>query len=82
MSRKADCWDNAPMESFFHTLKIERIHHRLYATREIARRDLFAYIEGFYNSHRLHSALDYLTPRGVADGIGVALFREQDSSGV
>ena len=62
MSRKADCWDNAPMESFFHTLKIERIHHRLYASREDARRDLFAYIEGFYNSHRLHSALGYLSP--------------------
>ena len=62
MSRKGDCWDNAPMESFFHTLKTERVHHRLYATRDDARRDLFAYIEGFYNSHRLHSALGYLNP--------------------
>ncbi|MEM6974630.1 MAG: IS3 family transposase, partial [Pseudomonadota bacterium] len=48
---------NAPMESFFHTLEIERIHHRVYATRDDARRDLFAYIEGFYNSRRLHSGI-------------------------
>ena len=62
MSRKGDCWDNAPMESFFHTLKTERVHHRLYATRAEARRDLFGYIEGFYNSCRLHSALGYISP--------------------
>ena len=49
MSRKADCYDNAPMESFFHTLKTELVHHRQYATREEAKRDIFAYIEGFYN---------------------------------
>lgn len=62
MSRKGDCLDNAPMESFFHTLKTERVHHRVYATRAEARRDLFHYIEGFYNSHRLHSALGYRSP--------------------
>ncbi len=62
MSRKGDCWDNAPMESFFHTLKTERVHHRIYATRAEARRDLFGYIEGFYNSRRLHSALGYISP--------------------
>ena len=62
MSRKGDCWDNAPMESFFHTLKTERVHHRVYATRAEARRDLFGYIEGFYNPHRLHSALGYVSP--------------------
>lgn len=62
MSRKGDCLDNAPMESFFHSLKVERVHHRRYATRAEARRDLFAYIEGFYNSRRLHSALGYITP--------------------
>ena len=61
MSRKGDCRDNAPMESFF-TLKTERVHHRLYATRDQARRDLFQYIEGFYNPCRLHSALGYLSP--------------------
>jgi putative transposase len=62
MSRKGNCWDNAPMESFFHTLKTERVHHRVYDTREQAKRDIFAYIEGFYNSHRLHSALGFLSP--------------------
>ena len=56
MSRKGNRLDNAPMESFFHALKVERVHHRVYATRHEDRRDLFAYIEGFYNSRRLHSA--------------------------
>ncbi len=55
MSRKGNCLDNAPMESFFHTLKVERVHHRVYPTRDAARRDLFGYIEGFYNSRRLNS---------------------------
>jgi len=62
MSRKADCYDNAPMESFFHTLKTELVHHRHYATRQEARRDIFAYIEGFYNRTRRHSAIGYLSP--------------------
>ena len=62
MSHKGDCWDNAPMESFVHTLKTERVHHRVYATRDQARRDLFQYIEGFYNPRRLHSALGYISP--------------------
>lgn len=62
MSRKADCLDNAPMESFFHTLKTELVHHRKYATRADARRDLFAFIEGFYNRSRLHSAIGYISP--------------------
>ena len=55
-------YDNAPMESFFGTLKSERVHHILYRTRDEARADLFAYIEGFYNRRRLHSALGYLSP--------------------
>jgi putative transposase len=62
MSRKGDCYDNAPMESFFHTLKTELVHHRHYATREKATRDIFAYIEGFYNRTRRHSAIGYVTP--------------------
>ena len=62
MSRKRSCLDNAPMESFFHTLKVERVHHRVYATRAEARRDLFAYIEGFCNSRRLHSGTGYRSP--------------------
>jgi transposase InsO family protein len=62
MSRKADCYDNAPMESFFHTLKTEQVHHRQYRTRAEAARDIFAFIEGFYNRTRLHSAIGYITP--------------------
>lgn len=62
MSRKGDCWDNAPMEIFFHTLETERGHHRVYATRDQARRDLFGDIEGFYNPHRLHLLLGYISP--------------------
>ncbi|QET91559.1 IS3 family transposase [Roseomonas mucosa] len=62
MSRRANPLDNAPMESFFHTLKTELVHHRAYATRDEAKRDLFSYVEGFYNRQRLHSALDYRTP--------------------
>jgi putative transposase len=62
MSRKANCWDNAPMESFFGTLKTELVHQRNYPDREAARRDLFAYIEGYYNRRRIHSAIGYITP--------------------
>jgi putative transposase len=62
MSRKGDCYDNAPMESFFHTLKTELVHHRQYPTRAEATRDIFAYIEGFYNRTRRHSAIGYITP--------------------
>jgi transposase InsO family protein len=62
MSRTAYCYDNAPMESFFHSLKVELVHQRSWATREEARRDLFGYIEGYYNRQRIHSALGYLTP--------------------
>ena len=50
------------MESFFGSLKSELVHHRRYATREDAKRDLFAYIEGYYNRQRLHSAIGYITP--------------------
>ena len=62
MSRKADCYDNAPMESFFHTLKTELVHHREYQSRKHAERDIFAYIEGFYNQRRRHSAIGYISP--------------------
>jgi transposase InsO family protein len=55
-------YDNAPMESFFGTLKSERVHHIVYATRDEASPDVFYYIEGFYNRRRLHSSLDYLSP--------------------
>jgi transposase InsO family protein len=62
MSRKADCWDNAPMESFFHTLKTELIHHCDYPTREGARSSLFEYMEVFYNRQRRHSTVNYQPP--------------------
>jgi len=62
MSRKADCWDNAPMESFFHTLKTELVHHCDYPTREAARSSLFEYMEVFYNRQRRHSTANYQAP--------------------
>jgi putative transposase len=62
MSRKGDCWDNAPMESFFHTLKTELVHHRDYQTRWEAKADIFEYVEVFYNRSRSHSALGFITP--------------------
>lgn len=62
MSRTACCYDNAPMESFFHTLKVELVHQRRWPTHDEARRDLFAYVEGYYNRARIHSAIGYLTP--------------------
>jgi transposase InsO family protein len=62
MSRVGNCFDNAPMESFFGTLKTELIFHRQYATRTEARADIFEFIEVFYNRFRLHSALAYYSP--------------------
>jgi transposase InsO family protein len=62
MSREGDCWDNAPMESFFHTLKTELVHHRDYQTRLEAKADIFQYIEVFYNRSRRRSVLGCLTP--------------------
>jgi putative transposase len=62
MSRKANCWDNAPIESFFGTMKTELDDGSGYETRQEARNELFQFIEGFYNRHRLHSAIGYVTP--------------------
>ena len=62
MSRKGNCWDNAPTESFFNSLKNERVHATRYATRAAAQADLFDYIAVFYNRRRLHSTLGYRTP--------------------
>ena len=67
MSRKGDCWDNAPMESFFATLKGELVEMADYLTRDQARADVFQYIEGFYNRRRLHSGIGYLTPEQKAE---------------
>jgi len=62
MSRKGNCWDNAPMASFFSTRKTERVHQCEYPDREAARRDLFAHIDGYYNRRWIHSAIGYITP--------------------
>ena len=62
MSAVAQCWDNAPAESFFASLKKELTHHEDYQTREEARTSIFEYIEVFYNNQRLHSSLGYVTP--------------------
>jgi putative transposase len=62
MSRRADCWDNAPMESFFASLKKELVHGADFATRAEARAALFEYIEVFYNVQRRHSSLGYVSP--------------------
>lgn len=62
VSRTGCCHDNAPMESFFHTLNVERVHQRRWATREEAPCDLFASIESYYNRQRIHSARGYVTP--------------------
>lgn len=63
MSRKGNCWDNAPTESFFNSLKNERVHGARYATRQQASADVFQYIEGFYNRRRRHSTLGYCSPQ-------------------
>ena len=62
MSRKGDCWDNAVSESFFKTLKVERVRDRDYWTRDEAKSDIIDYIERFYNRKRRHSYLGYLSP--------------------
>lgn len=62
MNRKGNCWDNAPMESFFHTLKTEWVYRFKYKTHKEAKSSLFDYIEIFYNRQRRHSALQYMSP--------------------
>ena len=62
MSRRGNCWDNAVAESFFSSLKKERVRRRIYATREEAKTDLFDYIEMFYNSRRRHSHIGGVSP--------------------
>lgn len=62
MSKKGDCWDNAVIESFLRTLKVELVYQAKYGSRLEAQRDIFEYIEVFYNRQRLHSAIGYLSP--------------------
>jgi len=72
MSRKGNCWDNAVVESFFHSLKTEWIADIIYRTRDEARSDVIRYIEMFYNSHRLHSFLGYKSPNVFENNFSLA----------
>jgi len=65
LGRTGQCWDNALAESFFASLKNERVHHMVYPTRKKAKDDIARYIELFYNRRRIHSALGYRTPHEV-----------------
>jgi transposase InsO family protein len=62
MSRSGNCYDNAAMESFWSTLKLELVYRREFASRAEARREIFAYVEGFYNARRRHSSLGCVSP--------------------
>jgi putative transposase len=68
MGRTGVCWDNSMAESFFSALKNERVYRTVYATKSQARSDVIRYIEGFYNTRRLHSALGYRRPNEVHYG--------------
>jgi len=72
MSRSANCYDNAPMESFFATLKTELVHRHTFRSRAEAHTALFDYIEGFYNPIRRHSALGYRSPMDFEASIHLA----------
>ena len=67
MSRKGNCWDNAPIESFFSTLKTESLHHYRFKTRVNARRVICEYIEVFYNRIRRHAKINNLSPSDFAN---------------
>jgi len=69
MSRRANCWDNAAMESFFKTLKVEHTHLLRYDTRAAAKLDIVDWIEGFYNHRRMHSSVGYKTPVDVESSL-------------
>lgn len=71
MSRSGDCWDNAAMESFFSTLKVERTHRKNYHSRDEAKADVFDYIERFYNLRRRHSTLGYLSAADYEKAAGM-----------
>ncbi|BCD91986.1 hypothetical protein fh0823_22820 [Francisella halioticida] len=62
MSSKGCCYDNAACESFFGTLKVELVHDESYKTREEAKLSIFEYIEAYYNTKRIHSTINYMTP--------------------
>lgn len=70
MSRRGDVWDNSAMESFFSSLKTERVSRKVYRTRNEARADLFDYVERFYNPRRRHSTLGFLSPADFESAAG------------
>jgi putative transposase len=72
MSRSGNVWDNAAMESFFSSLKTERIGRKIYRSRDEARADVFDYIERFYNPVRRHSTIGYLSPVEFERKVGLA----------
>jgi putative transposase len=72
MSRSGNVWDNSAMESFFSSLKTERVNRRVYRTRDDARADVFDYVERFYNPRRRHSTLGYLSPAEYEQTAGSA----------
>jgi putative transposase len=72
MSRSGNCWDNAAMESFFSSLKVERTMRKTYRTRNEAKADVFDYIERFYNPTRRHSTLGYLSPIAFEENMALA----------
>lgn len=67
MSAKGNCYDNACVESFFHSLKVEAVHGETFTTREAMRQTVFGYIETFYNTRRRHSNNDYVSPMQFED---------------
>jgi putative transposase len=72
MSRSGNCWDNAAMESFFSSLKTERVGRKVYRSRDEARADVFDYVERFYNPTRRHSTIGYKSPIDFEREVGVA----------
>ena len=67
MSRKGDCWDNAPAESFFKTLKTEMVYHREFKSKKEAKLAIFEFIEVWYNRKRRHSSLGYFSPQAFEE---------------
>ena len=72
MSRSGNCWDNAAMESFFSSMKTERVARKVYRSRDEAKADVFDYIERFYNTKRRHSTIGYISPMEFEMKAGLA----------
>ncbi len=80
LSRPGQCWDNAVAESFFATLKTELIHDHAWPTRAFARRAIFEFIEGWYNRHRLHSSLGYMSPADYERSCAIPDFTTEEAA--